>query len=80
MTDSMLENALRLRRAGKLQEAADVYGEILRSNPRHVEALQGLAVVRYQAGQLEEAERLFGFGLCRGASRRCQLQPRLRCC
>ena len=56
----MLENALRLRRAGKLQEAADVYGEILRVNPRHFEALHALGVVRYQSGQLNEAERLFG--------------------
>jgi predicted O-linked N-acetylglucosamine transferase (SPINDLY family) len=60
MFDSELQNALRLRRAGKLAEAAAVYGEILKSDPSHFEALHSLGLVRYQTGQLNEAERLIG--------------------
>jgi protein O-GlcNAc transferase len=60
MFDVELNNALRLRRAGKLAEAAAIYGEILRNEPTHFEALHALGVVRYQTGQLEEAERLIG--------------------
>src|SRR4051812_40466341 len=60
MDESLLQNALRLRRAGKFTEAAAVYGEILKSDPRHFEALHALGIVRYQSGELEEAERLIG--------------------
>lgn len=60
MDESLLQNALRLRRAGRFAEAAAVYSEILKSDPRHFEALHALGIVRYQSGQLEEAERLIG--------------------
>jgi predicted O-linked N-acetylglucosamine transferase (SPINDLY family) len=60
MENSMLQNALRLRRAGKLAEAAQIYSDILRSEPKHFEALHALGIVRYQCGQLDEAERLMG--------------------
>jgi protein O-GlcNAc transferase len=33
---------------------------VLRAEPRHFEALHALGIVRYQGGQLEEAERLIG--------------------
>ena len=60
MNDSVLENALRLRRAGKLQEAAELYAQILRGNPSDFEALHALGIVCYQTGRLDEAERLIG--------------------
>src|SRR5882672_12807469 len=60
MNDSVLENALRLRRAGKLHEAAELYAQILRGNPSHFEALHALGIVCYQTGRLDEAERLIG--------------------
>ena len=47
-----------LRRAGKLAEAAAIYSEILREQPKHFEALHALGILRYQAGELDEAERL----------------------
>jgi protein O-GlcNAc transferase len=58
--DPALDNALRLRRAGRLAEAAEIYSQILRTNPKHFEALHALGILRYQSGQIDEAERLIG--------------------
>ena len=60
MNDPALDNALRLRRAGRLAEAAEIYAQILRANPRHFEALHALGILRYQSGHIDEAERLIG--------------------
>jgi predicted O-linked N-acetylglucosamine transferase (SPINDLY family) len=60
MNESMLQNALRLRRAGRVAEAAALYGDILKAEPRHFEALHALGILHYQSGRLEEAERLIG--------------------
>ncbi len=60
MNDPALDNALRLRRAGRLAEAADIYSQILRADPKHFEALHSLGILRYQSGQIDEAERLIG--------------------
>ena len=60
MSDPALDNALRLRRAGRLAEAAEIYSQILRANPKHFEALHSLGILRYQSGQIDEAERLIG--------------------
>jgi predicted O-linked N-acetylglucosamine transferase (SPINDLY family) len=60
MSDPALDNALRLRRAGRLTEAAEIYSQILSANPRHFEALHALGLLRYQSGQINEAERLIG--------------------
>jgi protein O-GlcNAc transferase len=60
MNQAVLQSALALRRAGKLAEAAQIYADVLRSNPRHFEALHALGILRYQCGELGEAERLIG--------------------
>jgi protein O-GlcNAc transferase len=60
VSDAILDSAARLRREGKLSEAAALYGELLRVNPAHFEALQALGIMAYQAGQIENAERLLG--------------------
>lgn len=60
MSETLLESALRLQRAGRLAEAADAYAQLLRAEPRHFDALHGLGIIRYQTGRLEEAERLIG--------------------
>jgi len=60
MSETLLESALRLQRAGRLAEAAEAYAQLLRSEPGHFDALHGLGIIRYQTGRLEEAERLIG--------------------
>lgn len=56
--DPRLLNALTLRRAGRVTEAARIYGEILESEPGNFDALHSMGVICYQAGRLMEAERL----------------------
>jgi predicted O-linked N-acetylglucosamine transferase (SPINDLY family) len=60
MSDPRLQNAMELRRAGRLAEAARLYGEILGSEPSNFEALHALGIITYQSGKIEEAERLIG--------------------
>jgi len=60
MSEALLQDALALRRAGKLSEAAELYGAVLRSEPKHFEALHALGILHYQGGRLEEAARLIG--------------------
>jgi len=60
MSQALLETALRLRQAGRLADAADIYRQILAHEPRHFEALHALGLVHYQSGKIDEAERLIG--------------------
>jgi len=55
-----MQNAMQLRRTGRLAEAAQIYAEVLRREPEHFDALHSLGILRYQMGQLDEAERLIG--------------------
>ena len=43
-----------------MAEAAALYGEVLRLNPSHFEALHALGILSYQLGQIEDAEHLIG--------------------
>ncbi len=63
MSDPRLQHAMQLRRAGRLAEAAGIYGDILASEPGHFEALHSLGIIRYQTGQIEDAERLIGLAV-----------------
>ena len=58
MTETLMQEAVRLRRAGKLAEAAEIYAQVVRAQPRHFEALHALGILSYQTGRLEDAERL----------------------
>ena len=60
MNETLLESAIRLQRAGRLNEAAEAYSQLLRVQPAHFDALHGLGIIRYQTGRLEEAEQLIG--------------------
>jgi len=58
MNEALLRSAVRAHQAGNLTEAARLYGEILRADPRHFSALYSLGVLYYQAGRFEDAQRL----------------------
>ncbi len=60
MNDQSIRNALRLHQAGNLAEAARLYDEILRANPRHFQALYLRGFVHLQDNQFADAERMIG--------------------
>jgi protein O-GlcNAc transferase len=60
MTDPRLQNAIALRRAGRHGEAAQIYNDVLKSDPQNFDALHALGILLYQGGKLEDAERLIG--------------------
>jgi len=58
MNEQMLQNAWRLHQAGNLLEAARLYHEVLRADPKHFQALQLLGFVHFQRGEFKDAERI----------------------
>ena len=58
MNDHILQNAWRLHQAGNFAEAARLYNEVLRMNPRHPGALQMLGFLHFQRGEFADAERI----------------------
>ena len=59
MSDALLQNAWRLHQAGKLPEAARLYADILRGNPRNFDALYQLALIYLVSRKFADAEHLF---------------------
>jgi tetratricopeptide (TPR) repeat protein len=59
MSEGLLETALRLHQAGNLAEAGRLYSDILRADPRHLEALYRLALLHLQSGRFSDSEHLF---------------------
>ncbi|OZA98616.1 MAG: hypothetical protein B7X67_21910, partial [Rhizobiales bacterium 39-66-18] len=57
-SSSLLDQAIALHDSGQLDEAAGLYGEVLRANPREGEALFRLGRLQCQKGQLDEGARL----------------------
>ena len=60
MNEIQMQNAMRLHQAGKLAEAARIYGDILRASPGNFQALYLLGFVHFQQNEFEDAERLIG--------------------
>jgi predicted TPR repeat methyltransferase len=60
ISDLSLQDAQDLYRAGRLPEAARLYHEFLRANPRHFEALDTLGMIYFQTAQFEQAQYLLG--------------------
>ena len=56
----MLQNAVRLHRAGQLAEAEQIYRQILAANPRHAAALDLLGVAAQHSARHQEAVALIG--------------------
>ncbi|HMI95545.1 MAG TPA: tetratricopeptide repeat protein, partial [Micropepsaceae bacterium] len=63
MNDALLQSAVRAHQAGNLAEAARLYGEVLRANPRHFPAMYAIGFLHYQVGRFEEASRIIGDAL-----------------
>jgi predicted O-linked N-acetylglucosamine transferase (SPINDLY family) len=59
MNDEILQNAWRLHREGKMQEAARLYADVLRTDPRNFDALYRLGMIYLDSKRLADAERLF---------------------
>ncbi len=55
-----LAEAVRHHQAGRLEEAARLYDQILKSSPRHPDALHLSGLAAYQKGQHDRAEALIG--------------------
>ena len=60
MNDALLRAAHQAHQAGRMEEAARLYSDILKSNPGNLEALYSLAQLRFRTGHLVDAERLAG--------------------
>jgi len=58
--NDLLQRAARARDDGNLAEAARLYADVLRAEPRNFEALLSLGFVHFRAGHLEDAEHLCG--------------------
>jgi tetratricopeptide (TPR) repeat protein len=63
MADPLMQDARRLHEAGRLLDAARLYQQILRREPKHFEALYGLGMAHAQTGRLNEGERTVGEAL-----------------
>jgi predicted TPR repeat methyltransferase len=63
MSEELLQKAQDLVQAGRLPEAAGVYHQVLRTDPRHFEALNALGSIYFHGGQFEQAQYLLGEAL-----------------
>ena len=63
MIDPLMRNAASLHQAGRLPEAAQLYQQVLRGNPRDADAIYALGIIHLQSGRLEEAQALLGDAL-----------------
>jgi predicted TPR repeat methyltransferase/Flp pilus assembly protein TadD len=63
MSDSLLQNAQSAHQAGQIAEAARLYHDLLRGNPRHFEALYALGMIYFQGHQFDRAQYLIGEAL-----------------
>jgi len=57
--EAKFREASALHQQGKLAEAERIYGDVLRRQPNHFDALHRLAVIAAQTGQTERAAELF---------------------
>ena len=59
MNEAVLQSAWRLQQAGRHADAAKLYAEVLRSDPRQFDALYQLANIYLAGGHFADAERLY---------------------
>lgn len=63
MADFALQRAFHLQQAGRIDEAAVVFREMLRTNPSHFEAMYSLGLLQAQMGRADEGQNLMGSAL-----------------
>jgi len=63
MSDTLLQDAQIALQAGKVAEAARLYHDLLRTDPRHFDALSGLGLLYFHTGRFEQAQYLIGEAL-----------------
>jgi len=56
MAHPLMRSAASLHQAGRFDEAAQLYQQILRGNPRDLDAIYALGIIHLQSGRLEEAQ------------------------
>ena len=54
----MLERAITLHQQGKLKEASEIYEEILKQSPRHIDALHFFGLMHAEVHQWDMAREL----------------------
>ncbi|MDH3747366.1 MAG: sulfotransferase [Gammaproteobacteria bacterium] len=54
-----LAHAAEHHKAGRIEDATELYKEVLRDNPNNVDALRMLGIIAYSVSDIDEAERLF---------------------
>lgn len=57
--NSLLEKAYQMHMNGDLEQAHQLYIQILKSEPKHLQALDLLGLMAYQTGQYSQAEKIF---------------------
>jgi predicted TPR repeat methyltransferase len=63
MADPAFQRAMSLQQAGKTEEAAHLYREMLLANPAHFEAMYSLGLLHVQMGRAGEGQNLMGNAL-----------------
>ena len=63
MNEDLLDSAAEMLQAGRVADAADLYHQFLRTNPRHFEALNALGMIYFQSEQMDKAQYLLGEAL-----------------
>ena len=62
-TDETIDRAAALRARGRFREAEVVYRDLLHARPETLAALEGLGILVFQQGKVDEAASLFARGL-----------------
>ncbi len=59
-TMPLLEDAIRLQQAGRIPEAAQLYSQVLQTDPRNYHALYQLGLILFEYRRYEDADRFLG--------------------
>jgi len=69
MNDTLLQSAWRMQQAGQTMDAARIYSDILRANPRNFDALFQLANIHLGNGRYGDAQQLYAIAVKVNAER-----------